>query len=66
MITEEHIKKFKELYFTYFGIQLDKNEAYEKASKVLRLVELVYEPITKEKIQTLKTALEKSGDLHKE
>ncbi|MFA7201458.1 MAG: hypothetical protein WC099_00410 [Candidatus Paceibacterota bacterium] len=64
MISDEHIKKFQELYFTHFGIQLDKNEAYEKASKVIRLVELVYEPITKEKIRALKDALEKSGDLH--
>ena len=64
MLSDQQITKFQELYFSHFGIQLDKNEAYEKASKVLRLVELVYEPITKEKIRALKAALEKSGDLH--
>lgn len=65
MISDEHIKKFQELYFTHFGIHLDRNEAYEKASKLVRLIQLIYKPMTEERYLLLKANLEKSRDLHK-
>lgn len=66
MISDEQIKKFQELYFSHFGINLDKKEASEKAAKLLRLIKLIYKPMTEERFLLLKAYLEKSKDLHKE
>lgn len=61
MLSEEYIKKFHELYFTQFGVQLDKKEASEKAYKLFRFVQLIYRPMTKERFLLLKDYLEKTG-----
>lgn len=64
MLSEEYIKKFQELYFNQFGVQLDKKEASEKAFKLFRFVQLIYRPMTKERLLLLKNYLKKNGDLH--
>jgi len=64
MISDEQLKKFQELYFTHFGVQLEKKEALEKAFKLIRFIQLIYRPMTEERFLLLKDFLEKSRDLH--
>jgi len=51
MLSNERIKKFQELYKKHFGKELSKEEAYEKGAKLVRLVQLVYRPITEKEYQ---------------
>lgn len=40
-ISDEHLDEFISLYIEKYGVVLGRSEAYEKALKLLRLVELV-------------------------
>ena len=42
MLTEEQIKKFKEIYFNKFGVELSDSEAYEKGIKLINLLSLIF------------------------
>ncbi len=42
------IEKFQSLYRSELGIELSDEAAYEKGMKLLRLMSLVYKPMTKE------------------
>ena len=53
MLSEKQIKKFQTLYENRFGLKISREEAYEKGAKLIRLVELIYKPITKEDYQEL-------------
>ena len=48
MISKERLDEFKRIYKKEFKEDLSDAGALEKATKLLRLVELVYKPITKE------------------
>ena len=41
------LEEFKRIYKEEYGKDLSDAEAYENASKMLRLMELVYKPMTK-------------------
>jgi hypothetical protein len=47
MLSEEQITKFQTLYRNRFGKEISREEAYEKGTKLIRLVELIYKPMTK-------------------
>lgn len=40
-ITDEQLDEFIVIYSKHYGVTLDRDVAYEKASKLLRLVEIV-------------------------
>lgn len=44
MLSEKKIDEFITLYENRFGKKLSRTEAYEKAIKLFRLVELIYKP----------------------
>ena len=44
--SKEAIKEFKEIYRKEFGEELSDQDALEKASKLLRLMEIIYKPMT--------------------
>ena len=47
-LTDEDIQKFKGLYQTHFGKDISNEEAYEKGVKLLRLMKVIYKPMTEE------------------
>ncbi len=51
MLSDERIVKFQTLYKKHFGQELSKEEAYEMGAKLLRMVQLVYKPITEKEYQ---------------
>jgi hypothetical protein len=47
-LTNEQIEKFQQLYKQRFGEDISYEEAADRGLKLVRLVRLVYKPITKE------------------
>jgi len=45
-LSEENIKVFQAIYKKRFGREIGKEEAQEKGAKLLRLMQLVYTPMT--------------------
>ncbi len=48
VLSDENIAQFQTIYKNKFGIEISKEDAYEKGVKILRLMSLVYKPMTKE------------------
>jgi len=46
VLSDEDLIKFQNLYKKEFGIEINKEDAYEKGIKLLRLMSVVYKPMT--------------------
>ena len=46
MLNTEQITSFQALYKRHFGYELSQQEALEKGLQLMRLVEILYKPIT--------------------
>lgn len=55
MLSKEAIEKFRAIYKQCFGKEISKEEALEKGVKLLRLMSLVYRPMTKEEFKIVCT-----------
>lgn len=53
MLPDEQIKQFQTLYKKHFGKEISREEAYEQGAKLLRLVELIYKPMTEDEYKQL-------------
>lgn len=60
-VTEKDVQKLKVLYKSLLGIELDAETAYRKAHLLLRQMELVYQPITKQQAGQLNNENEDSN-----
>ena len=63
MLTDEQITKYQTLYRNRFGREISREEAYEQGVKLIRLVELIYKPMTKTEYQKLQDRRRETGDL---
>ena len=63
MLSHEQITKFQVLYKNHFGKEISREEAYEQGVKLIRLVELVYKPMTEAEYQQLQKRRQKTGYL---
>ena len=48
MITDEHITKFQELYRIRFGREISRENARDQGTKLVRLMQIIYQPMTEE------------------
>lgn len=53
MLSDEQIIKFQTIYKNRLGKEISKEEAYEMGAKLLRLVELIYKPMTETEYKQL-------------
>ncbi|MEK7621426.1 MAG: hypothetical protein AAB395_03690 [Patescibacteria group bacterium] len=53
-ITDKDVAEFQTLYKARFGKDIDRTEARDKLSKLVRQMEIVYQPITKKQVKDLK------------
>ncbi len=60
MISKERLDEFKKIYKKQFGKEIKDEDAREQAEKLLRLVGIVYKPITKEEYEKYKTGRERT------
>ena len=63
MLSGEQIIKFQTLYKNRFGKDISREEAYEQGIKLMRLVELVYQPMTEAEYQQLQKRRRETGNL---
>jgi hypothetical protein len=60
MISKEALEKFKRIYKKKLGKDLSDQDALEKATKLLRLVEIIYKPMTQEDYDKLQKRREET------
>ncbi len=48
-LTDDAVKKFQEIYCKEFKKELSYQEAYERASKLINLMAIIYRPLLAEK-----------------
>lgn len=53
VLSDEDIIKFQTLYKSEFGIEINREDAYEKGIKLLRLMSIVYRPMTESEYATI-------------
>jgi hypothetical protein len=53
LLLDADIRKFQELYKARFGMDISKEEALAKGTQLLRLMELVYKPMTQEEYELI-------------
>ena len=63
VLSDNAISKFQAIYKARFGKEISREEAVEKGIKLLRLVELVYKPMTESEFQQLQERRKQTGDL---
>ena len=52
-LSDEQIAKFQALYQERFGMEISKEDAYTQGIKLLRLMSLVYRPMTQEQLNAV-------------
>lgn len=53
VLSDDDITKFQELYKSEFGMEISKEDAYEKGIKLLSLMSSVYKPMTEKEYETI-------------
>jgi hypothetical protein len=64
MLTDADITKYQKLYKARFGKDIDRHTAREQLSKLVRQMEIVYQPITVEQVEDLIIEDAKKGVLN--
>ena len=52
-LTDDDIKKFQALYKSELGMEISREDAYEKGIKLLRLMSAVYRPMTEKEHEAI-------------
>ena len=52
-LSDEQIAKFQALYKKHFGKDISKEKALAKGTQLIRLIELIYQPMTKDEYALL-------------
>ena len=63
MLSDEQITKYQTLYKNRYGKEIGREEAYERGAKLIRLVELIYKPMTEAEYQELQERRRQTNDL---
>lgn len=63
MISKEGLDQFKQIYKKRFNVDLADDVALEKAKTLLRMVELVYKPMTMKEYEDLQKRRVETGDI---
>lgn len=63
MLNDAQITKFQTIYKNCFGKDIGREAAYEKGAKLIRLIELIYKPMTETEYQQLQECRRETGDL---
>ena len=63
MLSDKDVKSFSEIYKNRFGKELSYEEATQKANTLLRMVELIYKPMTVQEYNNLQKRRRETGDI---
>jgi len=62
MLSNEQIIKFQKHYEDRFGKKISREDAYEGGAKLVRLLELIYQPMTKDEYKLVEKRREETKD----
>ena len=54
MISEKKIKQFQYIYRAHFGKEISREDVLDRGRKLVRLMQIIYQPITKEQCDKIK------------
>jgi hypothetical protein len=63
MLQEEQTLKFQKIYKEYFGKEISFEEAQEKGSKLLRMFQLIWRPMSEDDFARLQKRRAETDDL---
>ena len=63
VLSDKKIADFQAIYKARFGKEISREEAIEKGIKLLRLIEIIYKPMTEKEYQQLQERRRQTGDL---
>ena len=63
MLSDEQITKYQTLYKNRFDKEISREEAYEQGAKLIRLIELIYKPMTENEYKQLQKRREETKNL---
>ncbi len=63
MLSNQQVEKFRMLYKNRFGKEISYEEAYEKGAKLIRLFEIIYQPMTEPEYNDLQRRREETKDI---
>lgn len=63
ILSDKNISDFQAIYKARFGKEISRQEAIEKGIKLLRLIEIIYKPMTENEFQQLQERRKQTGDL---
>lgn len=61
MLSDEQITNYQKLYKNHFGKDISREEAYEQGAKLIRLVELIYQPMSEKEYRQLQERRKKTA-----
>lgn len=61
MLTDAQVEKYRALYRKRFGKEISKEEALEQGIKLVRLMELIYRPMTVEEYEVIQVRRKEKG-----
>ncbi len=62
MITDKQIAKFQAIYKARFGKEISRAEAYDKGAKLVRMMQIIYKPMTKADYDRLQERRRQTAD----
>ncbi|MFA5172927.1 MAG: hypothetical protein WC435_00785 [Candidatus Paceibacterota bacterium] len=65
MISKKELEKYKAIYRKHYSKEISDQEALEQGIKLIRLIELVYKPITKDEYKKLQKRRRETGGVAK-
>jgi len=57
------VSEFQRIYKNRFGKEISREQALEQGAKLLRLIELIYRPMTETDFEKLQARRKETGDL---
>jgi len=63
MLSNQQITKYQTLYKKRFSRTISREKAYEQGTKLIRLIELIYRPMTEEEYRQLQKRRGEINDL---
>ena len=60
MLTDMQVTKFQKLYKARFNKKISREKAYEQGVKLIRLVELIYKPMTEKEYKMVQKRRKKT------
>ncbi len=61
MLSDERITKYQELHKKRFGKEISREHALEQGTKLIRMMELIYKPITEKEYRLLEERRKEMG-----